>query len=77
MTRLISGIMDLASLEPLWVEEEKQVNFAALRLARSCKQQTIALSKACNVNNRINYCYFIPSSNSTSTILGVGVTLLD
>jgi hypothetical protein len=46
----------------------------------SCKQQIIALSKVCNVNNTIileQKIVFFPSSNNTSTTLEVIVTLPD
>jgi hypothetical protein len=47
----------------------------------SCKQQIIALSKVCNVNNtnvlEYKIIIFFPSSNSTSTTLEVSVTLPD
>jgi hypothetical protein len=51
------------------------------RWVLSCKQQIIALSKVCNVNNtnvlETRDCCFLPSSNSTSTTLEVIVTLPD
>jgi hypothetical protein len=47
----------------------------------SCKQQIIALSKVCNINNTIileqKIVIFLPSSNNTSTTLEVIVTLTD